>query len=128
MVTLSPTSPMKRVSLSLAAVSMVAGPLMVMAQTTTTPTACQQAAIEKRETTIGAAFDVYAATVKATRVSFKESQKSAWVITDKKQRRTALKASEKAFKTSVRSAEKFAKDAERAAKKLYKTESKACPK
>lgn len=119
---------MKRVSLSLAAIGLVAGPLLAMAQTTVTPTACQQAAIEKRETTIGGAFDVYAATVKATRTSFKESQKSAWIIIDKKQRRDALRASEKAFKTSERSAEKFLKDAERSAKKLYKTESKACPK
>lgn len=122
---LSSPHPMRRITASVlsAAISLsIATPAFA----TSYNTQCIQTAVEKREGTFITAFDAYYASTRTALISRKDSLKTAWTITDSKQRRDTIRNAEKNFATSEKSARKTRRDAEKAAAKTFKNEAELC--
>lgn len=91
-----------------------------------TQMACIKTAIGKREDALVAGSDAYALSVKNAYTTRKTALMSAWDLTDKTARRTAVKAADQAFKTSVKTARSTWNTARRTAWKTFDTDKKAC--
>jgi hypothetical protein len=87
---------------------------------------CMQTAIEKRENSFLSSFDSYNTSVRSAMTIRNDALKSAWGITDKTQRKDAIRNAERAFKTSEKTTRKTRRDADKNAEKLYKIEIKLC--
>lgn len=87
---------------------------------------CMQNAVEKRDNAIIAGVDAFAAFVKGALEIRRDAQKTAWTITDKKQRQIALKNAWAKFKgTWAKGLKKLRADRSAAWKKFY-IDRKAC--
>lgn len=121
----------KLISGSLLALSLV-GAMPVMAQTTesvnvkTANLQCMQTAVEKRDGSIIAAWDVVSASIKTALTTRQSSLKAAWGINNRQERRAAIKAAWNAFRTSKKDARNAFNDSRKAAWKQFGVEAKAC--
>src|SRR3989344_5984228 len=68
--------------------------------------ACMQTAVDKRDSAIIAGVDAYHTAVKTALETRKTSLKAAWGITDRKERRAALKTAWRAYRTALKGARK----------------------
>ena len=89
-------------------------------------TQCIQTAIEKEQGAFITSIDTYYATVRSAMISRKDALRTAWSISDSKQRRDTVRNAEKNFTTTERNAAKTRRDADRAAEKTFKSEAKLC--
>jgi len=87
---------------------------------------CVQNAIEKRDSAIIDAWDVYSAKVKSALETRKNELKAAWGKTDNKEKKKAIRAAWEKYRKSVRDARRALNDAKKAAWKQYRTDAKAC--
>ncbi len=88
--------------------------------------ACMQNAVEKRDNAIIARVDSFATFVKGALEIRRDAQKTAWTITDKKQRQAALKNAWAKFKgTWAKAFKKLRTDRTTAWKQFY-IDRKAC--
>jgi peptidoglycan hydrolase-like protein with peptidoglycan-binding domain len=69
-----------------------------------TDIACMRTVVEKRESTLISAYDVYVAKIKAARETKKTALLAAWNIQDAKERKTAIKQAWKTFQESSKTA------------------------
>ena len=88
--------------------------------------ACMQAAVDKRDTAIIAAFDKYAASVKSALETRRSALKDAWGKPTPKERRAAIKAAWAAYRKSVRGARQQLNKDKRAVWKQFRLDAKAC--
>lgn len=88
--------------------------------------ACVITAVEKRDNAIIAATDTFSAAVKTALTTRRDALKTAWGLTDRKERRAALKAAWKAYKDAVVKARKDLNAAKRAAWKQWDKDRRAC--
>ncbi len=115
--------------------------LPVIAQTANTSTAtstagrgsdvnlvCVQNAVSKRDTAVGSAFDAYYTAEKAALTSRTSALSSAWTITDRKARRTAIRTAWKNFQTASKSVQKTFRTAKKTAWDTFTTDRKVCGK
>ena len=127
----------KKIIISLVILSFaLAGALIVSAQTTgtdivATPTAsidiaCMKTAVEAREDAVKAAFDKFSSSISLALQTRKSELSTAWTITDKTQRRNAIKTAWKNFTKSKKDATKIFRTEKLAAWKQFKTSRKAC--
>jgi hypothetical protein len=99
------------------------------AQTTakkTLDTACIQAAVEARDTSISSAVGTFGTAWQAAVDARKVALKAAWSNTDKTARKAALKAAWAAYKTAHKNARTNFETTRKAAWKTYKSAAKAC--
>lgn len=87
---------------------------------------CMQTAVEKYHNALIAAFDGYVSIHKSAMTARRDSLKTAWGITDRNQRKQAIRSAEKLFKDSERVAKNVQKTSERAAKQTFENESDQC--
>lgn len=88
--------------------------------------ACVITAVDVRDTAVMAAWDAYAASVKAALTARKTALDAAWGMTDAKARRGAIRAAWKNYHNAVKTAKKTLRDAKRAAWKTFKVDSRKC--
>ncbi|MEI7498116.1 MAG: hypothetical protein WCK11_02435 [Candidatus Falkowbacteria bacterium] len=89
---------------------------------------CIQTAVEKRETALLSAFDVYASSTKAAISARSAALKTAWTLSDRKQRRQALTTAWNNFRKAQSKANAALKKARLQAGKQYEADRKACGK
>ncbi len=120
--------------------AILATTLPVLAQTTSTGSGhgdatstpprfdavCMQTAVDKRDSAIISAWDVYSAAVKSALSARKDALKSAWGITDAKERRAAIKKAWADFSSAVRQARKDFNSARKSAWKTFMADRRAC--
>lgn len=82
---------------------------------------CIQGAIETRESSIMSALDTYNVAIKNALIVRKDALKAAWAITNKDQRRDAIKAARSAMETAAKDAMKTKRDANKTAAGVFKT-------
>lgn len=87
---------------------------------------CVQNAVTKRENAIIAGVDAFSTTVKSALQTRRDSLVNAWSITDKNQRRAAIKTAWDAFRGTWKSASTALRNARKAAWAQYRTDAKAC--
>ncbi len=90
--------------------------------------ACVQGAVSKRDAAVSSAFDAYYTVEKAALTARTSALSSAWAITDRKARRTAIAAAWKNFQTASKSAQKTYRAAKKTAWDTFTTDRKACGK
>lgn len=88
--------------------------------------ACVKTAVEKRETTIGGAFDTFATTIKSALEMRKTELSAGWTITDRAQRKTAITAAWKKFKKSHVAGRKTLNETRVSTWKQFSLDRKAC--
>ncbi len=88
--------------------------------------ACMQQAIEKRDTAIISGLDAYYAVTEASLQTRKETMKTAWAITDVKERRTALKDAWKTYRETIKIARNSFKTAKKSAWQQFYADRKTC--
>ena len=81
---------------------------------------CIQSAIEKREASILSTLDTYNVTVKNALIVRKDDLKVAWEITNKDERRDAIKAARSAMETASKDAQKVKKAANKTAAGVFR--------
>lgn len=91
-----------------------------------TDLSCMQSAVEKRDNAIIDAWDDLHDDMTAALTERRDDLKSAWGLSDKKERRAAIKAAWKAFKAARKDAHKAFGAARKDAWKTFKTDAKAC--
>lgn len=96
------------------------------ANTQSVNTACVQAAVDTRETAIGAAFTTFSTAISSALSARKTALHDAWGMTDAKARREARNKAWNDFRTANRTAYKTLRDAKNAAWKAFKEASRAC--
>lgn len=97
--------------------------------TVTTPSSvlsCIKTAVDKRETAIQAAFDVFSASIKSAFQTRKTELLSAWDISDKAQRQAAIRSAWNNFKKSHIQATQIYRKAKRATWKDFSIERRKC--
>lgn len=114
----------KLISGSLLALSLV-GAMPVMAQTPA-DLACVQSAVNKREGSIIAAWDIFSASARTALTTRQSSLNSAWAIQERQERRAAIKSAWQTFRTSAKDAKKTLNDSRRSAWQQFKMDAKAC--
>jgi hypothetical protein len=87
---------------------------------------CISAAVEKRETALIAAFDVYTPAMKEIINTRKNALKAAWAVTDRIQRKAAIKAAWTSFNATKSTTIAALKKAKTAAWATYAAERKTC--
>jgi hypothetical protein len=87
---------------------------------------CMQLAVVQRETSLLSADETYYNSVRTAKIARKDALNIAWTITDKNQRKTAIKHAEDNFRNAERIARKAFKDLEKQIKSSFKTQSKTC--
>ena len=104
------------------------GPELSAKMTTakTIDTACVQSAIDKRDTAVIAAFDVFHTTVVSALQTRRDALKAAWGMADKAQRNAASKAAWSAYSTSLKAARKALVQSRHAAWNQFRTDRKTC--
>ena len=88
--------------------------------------ACFQAAIEKRDTALIAAVEANRNAIVSALGVRKEALKSAWNLTDRKERRTAINAAWNNWRKSMRTARVEMNKAKKNAWNTFYTEREAC--
>src|SRR3989344_549768 len=88
--------------------------------------ACMQTAVDKRDTAIIAGVDAYHTAVKAALEARKTSLKAAWGITDRKERRAALKTAWRAYRTALKGARKGLHTSKNAVWAAFKADRRTC--
>lgn len=88
--------------------------------------ACMQAAVEKRDNAIIAAFDTFSVTVKSALTTRRDALKAAWGITDRAQRRAALRSAWSAFHVARRTAFRTFRSARHSAWVRFRADARAC--
>ncbi len=91
-----------------------------------TQMACIKTAVGKREDSLVAGHDAYALAIKNAYTARKTALMSAWDLTDKTARRSAVKSADQAFRTSAKSARSTWNTARKASWKTFETDRKAC--
>lgn len=125
---------MKKISIALATVTMLATPIFALAQVATTtgvtqPTrnvACVQAAIEKRETAIIAGHNTFNTSIVSALTLRKDGLKSAYALSEKGATKTAKKAVWGKFKTDARTAHDSMRTVRKSSWSTFNTEMRAC--
>lgn len=87
---------------------------------------CMQAAVEKRDNAVIAAFDTYTAALKTALQTRRDALKAAWGITDRAARREGLKVAWLAFRDARRSAVQVFKRAKQQAWEQFRMDHKTC--
>jgi hypothetical protein len=93
---------------------------------TSTPLNCMQLAVEKRETSLITAFDIYSASMKSALTSRMNLLKEAWGLSDKKARNEKRLSAYKTFKTDTQNAHNTLRSTRTTTWKTYETDMKAC--
>lgn len=88
--------------------------------------ACVQTAVEKRDNAVISAFDAFSASAKTALEARRDALKAAWGITDKKQRRAAIKKAWNDFGFATKTARKTFNKARLVAWAQYAKDGKAC--
>jgi len=98
------------------------------AQTTasTDDLACVQAAVEKRDGAIIAAWDVLSPAIRSALVTRQQALVAAWGINNRKERRAAIKVAWRTFRASVKSARATFRISRISAWKTWRDDVKAC--
>lgn len=108
---------------------------VAVAETTSTPKTagpkgidivCVQSAVGKRDTAITASLDVFYNAMKTAFQTRQSALNSAWSITDRNQRRSALKTAWKNFTNAQKTASKTYKNAKGSAWDQFYKDRKAC--
>lgn len=113
------------------ALTILAGVVLVtpaLAQVKNSPEflACMQNAVEKRETSIGGAFDTYASSMKSALSERKNSLLNAWKIADETERERARKSAWEVYHKSAVNSRTALKGSRQSAWETFRTERKAC--
>ena len=116
------------------AVALFTGVSYLYAQTTSTSTlpasqwdpTCIQNAVEKRDSTIMAAFDKFYTTMKQALETRKTALKESWAKPTKAERKTAVKAAWKTFKKTSSETRLTFKKEKKAAWRQYTQDRNAC--
>ena len=87
---------------------------------------CMQSAVGKREGAIGAAFDAFAASVKAAFEARKGALNTAWGNADKEARREAIRAAWKNFRDAKKTARRTFDQSRRGTWKQFKEDRRTC--
>ena len=87
---------------------------------------CMQTAVQKRDSSIIAAFDVFHTSLSGALTARRDALSTAWGITDARQRRAAIKSAWDAFKASKDSAVKTLRNSRNDAWKQFVADGKAC--
>jgi len=133
----------KFIAISLLSSFLVVGALpLAMAETTTTSTptstpvkthiakpidvACIQQAIDTRDSALSAAVDAYATAVKNALSARQSALKSAWALTNKKDRQAAIKNAWLDYRKAIKKARKDLQTARQNAWKDYYKSKKSC--
>lgn len=88
--------------------------------------ACMQASVEKRDNAMVAAFDAFSASARSAFIARRDALKAAWGITDRAQRRAALRNAWSAFRASRHAARGAFRTARHAAWTQFRTDARAC--
>lgn len=110
--------------------SILALALPALAETSAKPAelqvSCIQAAVEKRDTSLIAAFDAYANAAKTALSARTSALKTAWAISAAKDRRAAIKQGWKKYSDSLTAARRTFSAAKKTAWQQFNAERKAC--
>lgn len=87
---------------------------------------CMSTASDKRDTAMIAAVETHHASVKTALTVRRDAVKAAWLLTDKTQRETALKAAHDAFRTSSQKSRQVFDAARKTAHTAFKTDATSC--
>jgi hypothetical protein len=126
---------MKKISIALAAASLIVVPLLASAQVTATSTitttparnvACIQTAIEKRETALIAGHNTFNTSIVNALTVRKDGLKSAYALTEKGATKTAKKATWSKFKTDTKAAHDSMRSVRKASWNTFNTDMRAC--
>jgi hypothetical protein len=126
---------MKKISIVLATVSLIAMPLLASAQVIATSTAstvparnvaCIQAAVEKRETGLISGHNTFNTSIVNALTLRKDGLKSAYALTEKGATKTAKKAVWSKFKTDSKLAHDSMRSVRKASWNTFNTDMRAC--
>lgn len=87
---------------------------------------CMATAVEKRDGAISGVVDTFTTSIKNAIATRKDSLKSAWAISDKDARKTAMNDARKTFKTSTNSIHEKVRLDRKLAWKNFETDAAAC--
>jgi len=90
--------------------------------------ACIQAAVEKRDSSLISATDVYASAIKSALATRKDALKAAWALTVVKERAKAIRAVWDAWRNSSKAARNNYNEARKRAWGQFYTDRKSCGK
>lgn len=93
---------------------------------TTTDLVCMQSAVEKRDNTLGDAWDAFGSTMNSAMHDRRDALKEAWGISDKNERNQAIRSAWESFRSTHKSARKDFNTERKDAWKVFKTDRKAC--
>lgn len=88
--------------------------------------ACMQTAVEKRDNAIISAWDALTASIKTALSVRRDALKAAWGISDKRERRDAIRKAWTDFKNTKKEASRAFNQARKDAWKQFKTDARAC--
>ena len=119
---------------SIVSLSLLAGALAVLAETTTTESnpaktvniACVQTAVGVSETAIQVAFSKFSTAISSALQTRASALSAAWTMTDKKQRNAAIKTAWANFKTAKKDTTKTFRTEQSVAWKQFAKNRKAC--
>ncbi|MEK7086856.1 MAG: hypothetical protein AAB935_01205 [Patescibacteria group bacterium] len=87
---------------------------------------CMQKAVERRDTAIIAAFDVFSFAIKSALQTRLEELKTAWSIENPTERKKAIKSAWEKYRTVVKSARQTFQGTRKTAWKQFNVDRKAC--
>jgi len=87
---------------------------------------CMQNAVEKRDGAIITAWDKYTASVKSALEARKSALKSAWTITEKTERISAIRTAWANYKSSIKTTRQTWAKERKATWQTWKTDAKTC--
>ena len=87
---------------------------------------CMQKAVEKRDTAVIAAFDVFSFSIKSALQMRLEELKAAWSIENPAERKKAIKSAWEKYRTAVKSARQTFQGARKTVWKQFNVDRKAC--
>ncbi len=114
-----------------AAIVMIALPALAKknaANLTTVDTTCIKNAIEKRDNAVISALNIFNSSVSLALAARRDALKAAWDLTDKAQRKEALKTAWGNYKTSLKDSRTTLKDTKKTTWKQFYIDRKACGK
>ena len=126
---------MKKTSITLAVVSLIAVPLLASAQINATSTAgsmparnvaCIQNAVEKRETSLISGHNSFNTSIVNALTVRKDGLKSAYALTEKGATKTAKRAVWSKFKTDTKTAHDSMRSVRKASWNTFNTDMRAC--
>jgi len=88
--------------------------------------ACMQSVVEKRDNAIIAAFDTFSTSMKTAFTARRDTLKATWGISERAQRRSALKNAWHTFRTARRTAVRTYRTARHNTWRQFRTDRKTC--